>query len=325
MTDSSRRRALTWPYPRHIRFEEQLRASNATWFKEHGCTVDEHRHYILDQWKDWPKNIIIREVAEYVQHEFESRIANDKNFPLHKYLHHGLSSQAMLFNLVGPLIVRGDLAPLQKAFEETGIDWPTGCVTPEFEVENREIFNEDTGQPTSIDLAIRGESGNQSLYIEAKLVEHEFGGCSVFEGGDCDGRNPSGNFEQCYLHHIGRRYWLLLEKYGFLDRFMFSSPICPFVAYYQYFRELLFAIESGGDFVLLYDRRNPTFYCGTSPNERGLMPFLETFVPKSLRSRIHSVSIQKVVATYKAESDFEWLPEFERKYNLIAAIRSPGI
>jgi hypothetical protein len=28
------------------------------------------------------------------------------NFPLHKYIQHGLNSQALLFNLIGPLLTR---------------------------------------------------------------------------------------------------------------------------------------------------------------------------------------------------------------------------
>ena len=113
----------------------------------------------------------------------------------------------------------------------------------------------------------------------------------VFQNGDCNGRNPVGDFNYCYLHHIGRLYWSLLEKHGFLDGLVGSYPICPFTLYYQFFRELIFSIESGGDFILLYDQRNPSFYSYGATMDHGLMSFLINFVPLELRSRIHSITI----------------------------------
>jgi len=317
MTNSSRRNAQTWPYPRHRDFDEKLRKSNAEWFAVHNYSVNPAMPYLLDQWDHWPQNIIIPEVTKYLQEERKRRNEKKQGFPLHKYIHHGLSSQAMLFNLVGPLMVQNDLLPLKSAFETGGIDWPPEKVTPRFEVEDRKIFNEDTGQPTSIDLVIQGENEIRSLFIEAKLVEHEFSGCSVFGAGDCDGGNPAQNFERCYLHHLGRKYWVLMKKHGFLNGLAGSSPICPFAMYYQFYRELIFAIESGGDFVLLFDQRNPTFFCGETTDKRGLMPFLHSFVPEEINCRIHFISIQQVVAAYYENGDFSWLKEFEKKYGLI--------
>lgn len=317
MTHSSKYYAQTWPYPRHEQFEILLRKSNAKWFSERDYPVNNRMAYLLESWEDWPNNIILPEVAKYIKDEQVRRNAVGDSFPLHKYIHHGLSSQAMLFNLVGPLVINNNLTALTAAFEANGIRWPVGNGTAKFEVENRDIFHEDTGQPTSIDLVIQSDGGIGSLFIEAKLVEREFGGCSVFSAGDCDGRNPIGNFPRCYLHHLGRQYWVLMKNYGFLNGPAGSSPICPFAMYYQFFRELIFAIESGGDFVLLYDQRNPAFYCGNSDSDRGLMPFLNTFVPDHLKDQIHSISIQQVVAAYKENCDFSWLNEFEKKYGLI--------
>jgi len=106
---SSRSKALTWPYPRHQVFEEILRKASAEWFAARGYAVHPKMRYLLARWEDWPKNIILPEVSTYVIEERARRSAK-KGFPLHKYIHHGLSSQAMLFNLVGPLMVRQDLA-----------------------------------------------------------------------------------------------------------------------------------------------------------------------------------------------------------------------
>lgn len=217
MADSSRRRAQTWQYPRHQDFERLLQSAAARWFADQGFSVQSKYPYILADLEHWPQNIIVPKVVAYVVAERARRQAKRIGFPLHKYVHHGLSSQALLFNLVGPLIVRNDLEPLQRAFDREGILWPTGEVTASFEREDRTVFNEDSGQPTSIDLVIEGDPSSPTLYLECKFVEREFGGCSVFSAGDCDGRNPAQDFDSCFLHHIGRRYWTQLEKHGFLS------------------------------------------------------------------------------------------------------------
>ncbi len=103
----------------------------------------------------------------------------------------------MLFNLVGPLIVRNELNPLRIAFSNAGVPWPGGTIQALLEMEVRQMFNERQTQPTSIDLdldlvldlVLEGEA-SPSLFVEGKFVEQEFGGCSVFENGDCCGRDP---------------------------------------------------------------------------------------------------------------------------------------
>ena len=142
------------------------------------------------------------------------------------------------------------------------------------------IFIEDTGQPTSIDLAIRGQAGSRTLFVEAKLVEKEFGGCSVFENGDCDGRNPSEDFELCYLHHLGRRYWELLDKHGFLNRSAFSGRVCPLASYYQFFRELLFAVELAAN-----------LYC-----------YMMSVTPRFMRVHFQSAGLDAFLITFRAGS-----------------------
>jgi hypothetical protein len=316
MTESSRQKAYTWPYKRHQAFEVQLRQSNANWFAARGLAVNKKYPYILERWENWPQNIIRAEVAEYIQAEQKKSIEAGSPFPLHQYVHHGLSSQAMLFNLVGPLIVQNNFFPMQRAFEAAEIPWPVGTVKANFEVENRSVFNEDSGQPTSIDLEIQAGDNSRPLFIESKLVEREFGGCSVLKAGDCDGRNPTGEPGRCYLHHIGRRYWELLKQHGFLDGPAGVGSICPMALYYQFFRELLFSIELGGDFVLLYDKRNPTFYANGPTGKRGLVPFLISFVPEHLHRHVHQISLQQMVDAFKATNQLEWLPEFEKKYAL---------
>jgi hypothetical protein len=310
MPPSSRSLAQSWPYTRHARFEELLRESNAAWFKVRRLKVNPRMPYLLAEWADWPRNIIDPEVTLYIQHLRDERHKAKQGFPLHKYIHHGLSSQAMLFNLVGPLIVSGELAPLAAAFTQAGIPWPADAFA-ELEIEDRQVFNEDSGQPTSIDLVVAGEGPD--LFVESKLVEREFGGCSVFDNGDCSGQNPVDNLKECYLHFIGRQYWTLLEQHGFINERFCASPICPLALYYQFFRELLFAIQKGGHFVLLYDARSPVFHASEN---RGLMPFLGQFVPVEKQPRLHSISVQQVLAAYETHASFPWLLDFKQKYGL---------
>jgi hypothetical protein len=313
---SSRTQARSWSYPRHRDFEGSIRRAAALWFAERGHKVSARYSYLLADWNDWPSNIICPEVVAMIQSERQRREARQEGFPLHKYIHHGLSSQAMVFNLIGPLMARNDVAALRSAFVEQGLPWPEGTATADFEFEDRGVFREDTGQPTSIDVVIRDAAGLPVLFVESKFVEKEFGGCSVFKNGDCDGRNPARELTDCYLHHLGRRYWELLGKWGFLNGTASTDSTCLLVNHYQFFREVLFALESGGTFVLLSDDRSPTFFCRGPRGDRGLMPLLLSLVPDHLLRHIGHVSVQSVVRSIKATGRHTWIADFERKYGL---------
>ena len=315
MTDNSRRRAKSWPYPRRVRFERELRKTAAAWLAERGFEQHARYPFCLASGDLWPQNIIDPDVVGYVRRQMPARESEGRGFALHDWVHHGLSSQAMLFNLIGPLIVRNDLAPLRDAFGQQGISWPAGADRPVLEYEDRSVFNEHSGQPTSVDLVFAAGQ-TPRVFIEAKLVEPEFGGCSVFRAGDCDGRNPTPDFAGCYLHHIGRRYWTVLEKHGFLEGLIGTDSSCALASHYQFFREVGIALENDGVFVLLSDERSPVFWCDGPLGERGLMVYLLAFVPESLRHRIGRVSIQQVVSAIKATGRHPWVAEFERKYAL---------
>lgn len=306
-----------WNFPRHIQYEKALRVKAAEWFAEHGYPISKRMPYILADREDWDKNIILPEVTNYINAQKVKHEQDGLNYPLHKYIHHGLSSQAMLFNLVGPLIVSEDLSPLKEALESQGIEWPTGDVWAKFEFDDRTVFNESQGQPTSIDLVVGKEGENHpSTFIEAKLVEKEFGGCSLIAKGDCDGRNPAKDFSQCYLHHIGRRYWTLMERHGLLDGPLSADSVCILAGYYQFFRELLMALELGGDFVLLCDARSPAFVYQDRNASRGLLPFLLSLIPEHLNSKVKVLYIQELVEAIRKTGRHKWIGEFERKYGL---------
>ncbi|MCG3212647.1 MAG: hypothetical protein FOGNACKC_06317 [Anaerolineae bacterium] len=316
MPVTSRKQAATWPYPRHRDFQKKLQQVAAAWFESHGFKTNPHRPYILDRLENWPNNIILPEVAAFIAAEQQNRVSRGAGFPLHKYLHHGLSSQAMLFNLIGPLIVTADLGCLAEPFDQAGLPGPEMPLAGQFEFENRTVFNEDFGQPTSLDLVIATANSGPAYFIEAKLVEQEFGGCSVFQAGDCDGRNPAAEFSLCYLHHLGRRYWTLLAKHGFLNGPFGDNATCILTTYYQFFRELLFAVELGGTFIVLYDERNPAFNRLGPHGQRGLLPFLRSLVPAALQSRLATLTIQQVVQAIEASGRHAWIKEFKVKYGL---------
>ncbi len=124
-------------------------------------------------------------------------IKQKKPFPLHKYIHHGLSSQAMLFNLLGEVILKKDIRFFTSLFpyEDICIDNKSELL---FEYSDRKTFNEKQRQPTSSDLAIKNSKG-KNIFIEAKYIETEFGKCSTIESGECEGVNPINDINSCYF------------------------------------------------------------------------------------------------------------------------------
>jgi hypothetical protein len=313
---NSRQLAQKWTFPRHKLFEKELRIAASNWFKNRGYSTHSRMSYCLNNWDDWKKNIILDEVAAYIEKHKEGCERDRKPFPLHKYVHHGLSSQAMEFNLIGPLITRNDFEPLLQLLTQKNVDVSGHVISASFEYEDRNVFNEDSGQPTSIDIVLKNEKGNPIVFVESKLVEKEFGGCSIFSGGDCSGQNPLSDKGRCYLHFIGRKYWDLIEKYGFSETLK-AEQQCIFVAHYQYFREVLFSLEKDGTFVLLSDQRSPVFHCTANGTNKGLMPFLLQFVPDEYKDRIASVSIQELVNSIKKSGKHQdWVKDFESKYGL---------
>ena len=316
MNPGTSRHCSTWNYL-HSDFERKMQQIAEKWFDEKQLPKHNRYPYILRGHELWKKNIILAEVAEYINKEQERREAEGHGFPLHKYLHHGLSSQAMLFNLIGPLLLLRDWSPLRDAFALASVPWPPGEIEVTLEVSDHKVLGEDPRHPTSLDFAIRGEGSGPNLFIESKLVEKEFGGCSVFSRGDCEGMNPAQDFDLCYLHHFRRQYWPRLEELEFLHGQFQDSPICLLAQYYQFFREVLFALSQGGYFVLLVDRRNPTFIRESSKGARGLMPFLINFVPQAHRHRIKSIFVQQIVQAIRESGRHDhWVGEFDRKYGI---------
>jgi len=313
---NSRQLAKTWPFPRYRAYQKAMRKIATEWFDKKDLPRNAKYSFVLDKWEHWPQNMVLPEVAEYIARCRTECEAAGKPFPLHKYLHHGLSSQAMAFNLVGPLIVRNDYQPLTDALEAVGVRCDKQICDAVFEYEDRQIFNEDSGQPTSIDIVLKNGDGLPFIFVESKMMEPEFGGCTVLSAGDCSGQNPLPEKSGCYLHHIGRKYWTLAEEYG-IAKLAKNEGMCILAIYYQFFRELLFALEHDGIFVLLHDERSPVFHCEASGVNRGLMPTLMKYVPEEYRSRIGSVSMQRLSRHIGlSEKHQDWIDDFQRKYGI---------
>lgn len=311
---NSRQKAKEWPYPRHKQFSRKLRAAAMSWFQEKGFPTHSRMPYCLARWDDWKSNIILPEVAEYISNCNAKAQQDGVPFPLHKYLHHGMSSQAMAFNLIGPLITRNDYSPLVSILKSKNVPGAEDVVEAVFEYEDREVFNEDTGQPTSIDVVLKGLNGQPLVFIESKFDEQEFGGCSVFSAGDCSGLNPIGKEDACFLHFIGRKYWKIMKKHGVSDLLQHEKQ-CVFTAHYQFFREVFLSLEKNGIFVLLSDDRSPVFHCRTGSFEKGLMPFLTSLLPETVRNSVVSISSQELIAeTERHPKHQDWVTEFKRKY-----------
>jgi hypothetical protein len=221
----------------------------------------------------------------------------------------------MLFNLVGPLVASGDLGPLRTAVEATGLPWPATDIAT-LEYEDRSVFHEQQVQPTSVDLVVGEPDRPEALFIEAKLVETGFGGCSLFTDGDCDGANPAGDFGSCYLHHIGRTYLPVMETHGVLRGAVASDSICRLANHYQFYRELLLALEKRGSFVLIADHRSPVWRSKVEPR-RGVWEFLTRDLPDAVRARTRLITVQEIVAAIEASGRHPWIGEFKRKYALV--------
>lgn len=300
----------------YMEFLALLKKAAADYFADKGVPVDAHKDYCLKSPDLWSRNIISNDVVAYIRGEHPGR-RSGKSLPLHKYIHHGLSSQAMIFNLVGPLIVRNDLGPLRSILAEIGISWPEGDIKAEFEYIDTTVFNEDMRHATSFDVAIIGRKS--PVFIEAKLAEKGFGGCAAYPR-QCDGRNRAAvDYSRCYLHRKGRRYWPLMDHYDIMDEDMAGRSECPFVENYQFYRELLFALVKGGAYILLCDERNPVF-AGTDPNARpneGLWQKLVASLPRTFHRNLGLITVQHVVQTIRSTGRHgDWINDFVRKYGI---------
>jgi len=300
--------------PRRTDWLPELRAQVAAYFAEKGLAVRSTAPYILAGGKQrWPLNIIDPEVVAMTRTIMAERRAEGYPFPLHRWIRHGLSSQALLFNLIGPVLLARRWDVFDAILESAGIALSGLVVDAKLEEEDRSIFNEGRGQPTSVDLYLQTDQG-ETVCAEFKFTENGFGECSVFESGDCDGRNPGSDFYLCYLHAIGRTYWPLMQRHGLITDNLEATSICPFMTLYQAYRILMFALERGGHFLLIHDERNPSFAWTSTSVDRGAFALFYELLPASAQRRCHRISAQAVIEILERVFPFRTLEEVKAKY-----------
>lgn len=298
---------------RRVAKVRELRNKLTQYFKINDVEVSKKYPFILANRDDWSKNIIDPRVVKYINDIRKDRKQNKKSFPLHKYIHHGLSSQAFLFNLIGPLIVEKRFNIIKEILIAAGAN-PSGEVSKvELEVEDRKVFNEKSGQPTSIDLVIYTDEG-EKYFFEFKFCEAEFGGCSLFSNGDCDGSNPICNFQMCILEDLKRNYWTIMKKYGLITQQVANDSRCPFVDLYQAYRVVMYSLVNGGEFILMYDDRNPVFLEKTISGERGLYKRFLNYLPIDIKSKCHMITTQEVCNIISYNITDAWIIEMKNKY-----------
>lgn len=293
--------------PLYEEYRDGLEVAAANWFRSRQAKVNPDKPFILRDHEDWSSNIILRDVYGVV---------SDVR-PRHAMIHHGLSSQALTFNLFGPLLVRNDWAAAQEAFQAAGVEWPQSPRVGKFEYEDREVFGESgRDQPTSWDIALGTDPAAPSILVEVKFTEHDLGQCSVYARGDCNGQNPASDFNLCYLHSAKhRRYLGLAQALGVLRSGAFNGSFCPFTVYYQFYREVMFAAAKNAPMVYVLDERNPALRFPTDEGHRGLIPFLMTTLPSQVASRIFFVTIHSILHSIeKTKRHGDWTDSFRMKY-----------
>ncbi len=278
-----------------------VKASTAAWFASRRIPVGGKWPHVLRSRDEWRRNIIDPAVAAHLA-----------STPLHARVHYGTSSQALLFNLVGPMLlpgVDGGLEPLRQALRKRNIPWPVGSVNALLEYQDRQVMKESKRSPTSVDLAIRSSDTREAgLYIECKFTETGFGRCSRKKE-LCRAADPMDGGVTCYYTEKGIGYWDALERLGFYDTLPRRAG-CPLRRDYQFYRMVLFAVLQRGRFVLLYDERN-----------RGIAAHLDRLretVPPACQEAIGALTVQDVLEECgKWEAHTSWLPLFREKYGLL--------
>jgi hypothetical protein len=290
-------------------YREPLEASAAKWFAERPqAIVNPRAKYILADHNSWPHNLVDERLRKHVE---EVR-------PRHTYVHHGLSSQALCFNLFGSLLLNNALDSLRPIVNSKGGLWPEGPYSHEFEFNDITVFNETRReQPTSWDFAIRKAGEYPFALVEVKFVETSVGACSVFARGDCNGDCPAKDFSLCYLQkEKGRKYWDVFQAQGLLTTPAFAGTICPLTIYYQFYREVTFAAARKVQMLFIYDDRNPVFGCPDSQDQSGLLPLLLRHLPPTVKDNIKLIPLRELVRSlYSDHRNRKWLASFASKYD----------
>jgi hypothetical protein len=301
-------------------FEADLQAAAVKWFKKPGHPVRKDMDYCISEPNLWHHNIILPEVARLIQitaSTWKRRLPGVAS-RFEGTLHHGLSNHAMAFNLLGPLVVRKDLAPIKAAFQAVG-GW--GGYWDElyayFEAHDRKVFNELEGVPACLDFAIEG-NGN-GIFADVLFTQSGFTGCPHIQDGSCDGKNPCsfGKLTECALTRSGNTLWTRMEQWAMSEATRIDGDTCPFVNYYSFFQNLLFSLVNDRVYILIYDERNSLFVQRDEKGNLvdGLCQQLSEALPRHKWTRVGAFTIQDLVrAIEKTGRHGDWIQEFKDKY-----------
>jgi len=136
-----------WMYKQFKDFRREQNQIASAWFRNQNYSVQSKYPFILSDRDDWGKNIILPSVYNEIIQLSKEYEKKSEPFPIHKYIHHGLSSQAMLFNLFGDSYIKRDYNLFSKIFNyfDVKIDKTSEFF---FEYSDRKTFNEIKQQPT---------------------------------------------------------------------------------------------------------------------------------------------------------------------------------
>jgi len=302
-------------------FEAELQATAATWFRKHGHPVRKDMNSCISEPNLWHHNIILPEVARLIRitaSTWNRRLPGVAS-RFEGTLHHGLSTHAMAFNLLGPLVTRKDLAPIKAAFKAVGGWGHWDELYAYFEAHDRKVFNELRGIPACLDFAIMG-NGN-GLFMDVIFTQSGFGGCPHIQDGSCDGKNPCsfGKLSECALARSGNTLWTRMEEWEMSEATRIDGDTCPFVNYYAFFRSLMYSLVKDGVYILIYDERNPLFVQRDAKGNLvgGLCQQLSESLPRHIWSRVGAFTVQDLVrAIEKSGRHGDWIQKFKDKYGI---------
>ncbi len=133
--------------------------------------------------------------------------------------------------------------------------------------------------------------------------------------GLADGKNPVDELSRCYLHHWGDNITGAIEE-TWIPRKGFDGHrlICPLAIYYQYFRRVLFAIES---LEILCCCTVKEIQHSTVIIELGSRLIYRFVYLPTRRFEIKntcSISLQKIILSFEKNENFDWIEDFKNKY-----------
>ena len=107
-----------------------------------------------------------------------------------------------------------------------------------------------------------------------------------------------------------------MRQHGLLESGLQRDTWCPFINHYQFYRELLLALQKGGYFVLLGDARSPVFVRQDRGVAKGTRSRLVALLSPRVRSSVAYLTVQQLVERAEQIGGHDWTAAFRAKYVL---------